>query len=227
LLGSKHYVRNPRIPLSESFAMLNLDMVGRLNKNRLFVGGTGTSPIWPEMMERLNKKIGRFDLTSWPGGKAPSDHSSFYEADLPVLFFFTGLHGDYHRPSDDPKTLNYSGHERVARFAAAVALELATRAGRPQFTRCDAGGFTVGPYTGLAVSQGKDGVYVAHVAKRSPARKARFKEGDKIVAWGGRAMPNTNIYNDLVSKAKPGDKVQVTIERAGKKRKLNLKLGKT
>jgi len=227
LLGSKHYVRNPRIPLSDSYAMLNLDMVGRLNKNHLFVGGTGTSPIWPEMLERLNKTVGKFDLTSWPGGKAPSDHSSFYEGDLPVLFFFTGLHGDYHRPSDDPKTLNYRGHERVARFAAAVAFELATRRGRPQFTRCDAGGFTVGPYTGLAVSQEKDGVYVAHVAKRSPARKARFKEGDKIVAWGGSAMPNTNVYNDLVSKAKPGDKVQVTVERAGKKRKLNLKLGKT
>jgi len=227
LLGSKHYVREPRVPLSDCHAMLNLDMVGRLDKNRLFVGGTGTSPIWPEMIERLNKEVGRFDLTSWPGGKAPSDHSSFYEADLPVLFFFTGLHGDYHRPSDDPKTLNYAGHEKVARFAAAVAMELATREGRPQFTRCDAGGFTVGPYTGLAVEQKDDGVYVAHVDKRSPASKAHFEEGDRIVQWGDTALPNTNAYNDLVSKAKPGDKIVVTVDRDGKTRKLKLTLGKT
>ncbi len=227
LLGSKHYVREPCVPLADCHAMLNLDMVGRLDKNRLFVGGTGTSPIWPEMLERLNKSVGKFKLTSWPGGKAPSDHASFYEANLPVLFFFTGLHGDYHRPSDDPKTLNYAGQEKVARFAAAVAMDLATREGRPQFTRCDAGGFTVGPYTGLAVEQRDDGVYVAHIDKRSPASSARFKEGDKILEWGGTAIPTTNRYNDLVSKAKPGDKVDVRIERAGKTRTLHLKLGKT
>ncbi len=227
LLGSKHYVREPRIPHADCHAMLNLDMVGRLEKNRLFVGGTGTSPIWPEMMQRLNKQVGKFDLTSWPGGKAPSDHASFYEANLPVLFFFTGLHGDYHRPSDDPKTLNFAGQEKVARFAAAVAMELATRDGKPQFTRCDAGGFTPGPYTGLAVEQKEDGVYVAHVDKRSPATKARFKVGDKIIEWGGAALPNTNSYNDRVSKAKAGDKVDVVVERDGKRKNLKLKLGKT
>ncbi len=227
LLGSKHYVREPRVPLADCHAMLNLDMVGRMEKNRVFVGGTGTSPIWPEMIERLNKTVGKFDLTSWPGGKAPSDHASFYEANMPVLFFFTGLHGDYHRPSDDPKTLNYAGQERVARLAAEVAFELATRDGRPQFTRCDAGGFSVGPYTGLAVEQKEGGVFVAHVKKSSPGSKARFKVGDKLLDWGGSPVPSTGRYNDLVSKAKPSDKVQVTVERDGKKRKLNLKLGKT
>jgi len=228
LLGSKHYVREPRVPLAQCVAMLNLDMVGRLEKNRLFVGGTGTSPVWPEMMERLNKsKIGRFDLTSWPGGKAPSDHASFYEANMPVLFFFTGLHGDYHRPSDDPKTLNYKGLERIGRFAAAVAVELCNRDARPQFTRCDAGGFTVGPYTGIAVEQRDDGVYVAHVDKRSPASKAGFKVGDKILEWNKAAIPNTNRYNDLVSKAKPSDKVEVVIERKGKRSTRRIKLGRT
>nr|MDJ0522850.1 M28 family peptidase [Planctomycetota bacterium] len=228
LLGSKHYVREPRVPLADCHAMLNLDMIGRAQKNRLYVGGTGTSPIWPEMLRRLNKQTSRFDLTLWPGGKAPSDHSSFYEANMPVLFFFTGLHGDYHRPSDDPRTLNYAGHEKVARLAAAVTFELATRAGdKPQFTRCDAGGFSVGPFTGLSVEQRDDGVYVAYVEKRSPASKARFKVGDRIVTWGGADLPTTNRYNDLVSKAKPGDKVDVVIEREGKRKTLKLKLGKT
>ncbi|MDA1194175.1 MAG: M28 family peptidase [Planctomycetota bacterium] len=226
LLGSKHYVSQPVLPLSECTAMLNLDMVGRLEKNRLFVGGTGTSPIWPEMLERQNKK-GRFELTSWPGGKAPSDHASFYDASMPVLFFFTGLHGDYHRPSDDWNTLEYAGHERVARFAAEVAFELATEGERPQFTKCDAGGFAVGPFTGLSVEQREGGVFVAHVDKRSPASQAGFKEEDKILEWEGAAVGDTGAWNDRVSQAKPGDKVIVTVERGGRERKLTLKLGST
>ncbi len=227
LLGSKHYVRTPIVPIADTVAMLNLDMVGRLTKNRLFVGGTGTSPVWPALIERLNKESGKFQLTQWPGGKAPSDHASFYEANMPVLFFFTGLHGDYHRPSDDWNTLNYQGQERVAKFAARVALELALMPQRPQFTRCDAGGFTVGPYTGLAVEQREDGVYVAHVAKKSPARKAGFKVGDKIEEWNQGRIPSTNRYNDVVSKAKPGDRVEVVVLRSGKRKKLKMKLGKT
>lgn len=227
LLGSKHYVRSPLVPLADTVAMLNLDMVGRLDKNRLFVGGTGTSPVWPEMIERLNKETGRFELTAWPGGKAPSDHASFYEADKPVLFFFTGLHSDYHRPSDDWETLEYAGLERIARFAAQVALDVSALAERPQFTRCDAGGFTVGPYSGIAVEQREDGVYVAHVDKKSPAQQAGFKAGDRIVAWGGAAVADTNRYNDLASKAQPGDKVDVDVLREGRARTLKLKLGRT
>ena len=227
LWGSKHYVSAPVIPLAQCVAMLNLDMVGRLNKNRLFVGGTGTAPIWPEMLDRHNKERGKFKLTRWPGGKAPSDHTSFYERDMPVLFFFTGLHGDYHRPSDDWKTLEYRGHARVAKFAADIALELATRPDRPQFTRCDAGGFTVGPYTGLAVEQRDDGVYVAHVDKRSPASRAQIKAGDKLVSWNGNRVANTNRYNEIVSRAKPGDKADVVVSRKGRTRKLKLKMGRS
>jgi hypothetical protein len=227
LLGSKHYVSAPAVPLTETVAMLNLDMVGRLKKNRLFVGGTGTSPAFPELIERLNKAEGRFDLTSWPGGKAPSDHTSFYERDVPVLFFFTGLHEDYHRPSDDWNTLEYPGEERVAELAAWVALDLATRDERPQFTRCDAGGFEVGPYLGLAVEQRDDGVYVAHVDDKSPAKRAGFKEGDRIVEWNRAAVPNTNVWNDFLSKAKPGDKVEIGIERDGRSRRIDVKLDTT
>jgi len=226
LLGSKHYVRSPVVPLKDCVAMLNLDMVGRLTKNRLFVGGTGTSPVWPEMMERLNKKA-RFEMTKWPGGKAPSDHASFYEVNLPVLFFFTGLHGDYHRPSDDWNTLEYRGQERIARLAATVAMELATCEERPQFTRCDAGGFAVGPYSGLAVEQRGDGVYIAHVDKKSPGSKAGFRVGDKVLTWGGGGVADTGRWNARLSKTKPGEKVVVEIERKGRKRKVTLKLGKT
>jgi len=146
---------------------------------------------------------------------------------MPVLFFFTGLHSDYHRPSDDWKTLDYKGQERIARLAAIVAIELATCETRPQFTRCDAGGFAVGPYTGLSVEQREDGVYVAHIDKRSPARKAGFKKDDKILSWNQAGVADTGRWNSVVSKAKPGDKVTIEIERGGRKKKLNLKLGKT
>lgn len=227
LLGSKHYVREPLVPIADTVAMLNLDMVGRLEKNRLFVGGTGTSPVWPGMLERLNRSEGRFELTLWPGGKAPSDHASFYEANLPVLFFFTGLHSDYHRPSDDWNTIEYAGLERVTRFAASVALELSALEERPQFTRCDAGGFTVGPYVGIAVEQRDDGVYVAHVDKKSPARKAGFRVDDRIAEWNKVPVPSTTRYNDIVSKAKAGDRVEVIVIRSGKRRRLKLKMGRT
>ncbi|MHC5010414.1 MAG: M28 family peptidase [Planctomycetota bacterium] len=227
LLGSKHYVSAPLVPLADTIAMLNFDMVGRLEKNRLFIGGTGTSPIWPALLEELNGRGRRFDLTLWPGGKAPSDHTSFYERNLPVLFFFTGLHSDYHRPSDDWNTIEYAGQARVAQLGALVAFDLATRDERPQFTRCDAGGFSVGPYSGIAVEQRADGVYVAHVDDRSPAQRVGFKVGDRIVEWNGQPVPNTNVYNDLISRAEPGEKVDIVISRGGRTRKIRLKLGST
>jgi len=226
LLGSKRYVENPLVPLADTVAMLNLDMVGRLDE-RLYVGGTGTSPIWPETIERIGKESFRTPIQMWPGGKAPSDHESFYARDIPVLFFFTGLHGDYHRPSDDWNTLNADGHLRVARFASLVALDAATRKERPPFTKCDAGGFEVGPYLGVGVDPRADGPYVAHVDDKGPGKRAGVKEGDRLIAWNGAPLPDSNAWNDLLSKAKPGDKVELTVERKAKKLKLTVTLGST
>ena len=227
LLGSKHYVEAPVAPLADTIAMLNLDMVGRLREDHLWVGGTGTSPVWPALLERLNKESGRFRLTSWPGGKAPSDHQSFYETGMPVLFFFTGLHGDYHRPSDDWNTLEYDGLVRVARYAAAVAKDLSTRSERPAFTKCDAGGFEVGPYLGVGVEVKPDGVYVSHVDDKSPGKKAGFREGDRLVDWNGTPLPDVNAWNDLLSKAKPNDKADIAVSRKGKTLTLHAVLGST
>ncbi len=226
LLGSKRYVENPLVPLADTVAMLNLDMVGRLDE-KLYIGGTGTSPIWPETLERIGKEAFRLPIQMWPGGKAPSDHESFYVRDIPVLFFFTGLHGDYHRPSDDWNTLNSDGHARVARFASLVALEVATRKERPPFTKCDAGGFEVGPYLGVGVDPRPDGPYAAHVDDKGPGKRAGVKEGDRLLAWNGAPIADANAWNDLLSKCKPGDKVELTVERKGKKLKLTLTLGST
>lgn len=226
LLGSKKYVEAPLVPLADTVAMLNLDMVGRLDE-RLYVGGTGTSPLWPDVLERLNKAGPRLTLKLWPGGKAPSDHESFYGKDVPVLFFFTGLHGDYHRPSDDWNTLNYDGHAKVARLAAAVALEVATGPMRPAFTKCDAGGFEVGPYLGLSVDPKPDGLRISHVDDKSPARKAGVKEGDYLLEWAGTRLKDANAFNECLSKSKPGDKVELTVERKGKPQKLTVTMGST
>jgi hypothetical protein len=226
LLGSKHYVERPVVPLSDSVAMVNLDMVGRSQEGRVFVGGTGTSPVWPALLERSNESID-LRMRLWPGGKAPSDHKSFYEKDLPVLFFFTGIHSDYHRPTDDWNTLAYPAHERVARLAAAVVLDLATRPERPPFTKADAGGFEVGPRLGVAIEQKPDGVTVVHVEKGSPASKAGFKEGDVLLEWNGKALPDTNAVNDVLSQSKPRDKVEVVVRRKGKTQTLEATLGNT
>jgi hypothetical protein len=229
LLGSKRYVEAPLLPLSDCVAMVNLDMVGRLDE-RLFVGGTGTSPVWPDLLERTNRETSRLPLKMWPGGKAPSDHESFYGHDLPVLFFFTGLHSDYHRPSDDWNTLNYDGHAKVARLAAAIVLDVATRKDRPAFTKCDAGGFEVGPYLGAGIAAraaGVDGVVVSHVDDKGPAKKAGLKEGDILLEWNGAPVKDPNAFNDLLSKGKQGDKVELSIERKGKKLKVTVTIGST
>jgi len=226
LLGSKKYVEAPLVPLADTVAMLNLDMVGRLDE-RLYVGGTGTSPLWPDALERQNQAGPRLNLKFWPGGKAPSDHESFYGKNVPVLFFFTGLHGDYHRPSDDWNTLNYDGHAKVARLAAAVALEVATGPTRPTFTKCDAGGFEVGPYLGLSVDPKPDGLLISHVDDKSPAKKAGVKEGDRLLEWAGTPLKDANGFNEFLSKSKPGDKVELVLERKGKRTKVTVTLGST
>jgi hypothetical protein len=227
LLGSKHYVEHPLVPLADTVAMLNLDMVGRLKENRLWVGGTGTSPLWSDLVESLNKDSGKFRLTSWPGGKAPSDHQSFYERGVPVLFFFTGLHPDYHRPSDDWNTLEYEGQARVARFAAHLALDLATRPDRPKFTQCDAGGFEAGPYVGLSVDPRPEGLFVSHVDDASPAKRAGVKEEDRIVEWNGSTVADATAWSAFVAGAKPNDKVELVVSRKGRLVTLRLTLGKT
>ncbi|MBL8149986.1 MAG: M28 family peptidase, partial [Blastocatellia bacterium] len=112
LLGSNHYVKNPPFPLERTVAMLNMDMIGRMRKDSMVVGGIGTSPVWKPMIEELNKVRG-FDLKLQEDGFGPSDHASFYGKDMPVLFFFTGNHEDYHRPSDTSDKINVVSEQAI------------------------------------------------------------------------------------------------------------------
>ncbi len=226
LLGSKHYVDSPIVPLERCVAMVNLDMVGRYGKNRLQVGGTGTSPIFPKLIEPLIRKHRLAKYKFNPGGRAPSDNTSFYVKGMPVLFFFTGLHKNYHRPSDDWKLIERKGIEKVARLAADVCMDLATRETRPPFTRSEASGLDAGPHLGLSFEQKPDGVYVIYIEKKSPASRARFRKGDKVEEFEGNPIRSITNFNQVHSNTKAGQKVTITVRRGPRLLNLTVKLGK-
>ncbi len=139
LLGSYHYCKNPQIPLDRTVAMFNFDMIGRSEDDYVFVGGAGTSPLWDGLIETHFDKRG-FNVERGPGGKAPSDNTPFYEKGLPVLFFFTNVHVDYHRVSDHPEFINYGGEERILRSAYDLIREVANREEKPKFQSADGTG---------------------------------------------------------------------------------------
>lgn len=134
LLGSKHWVAHPTIPCKQVACMLNMDMIGRLKRNVLLVGGMGTGKSFKESVEALAKPFG-FEIRSGGGGQGPSDHASFYSEKIPVLFFFTGLHRQYHQPDDDADLINFDGGARVTQFVYDCLLAVANRPERPKFER--------------------------------------------------------------------------------------------
>jgi len=140
LLGSKAYVDDPVLPLENTVAMINLDMIGRSENRYLFIGGTGTSSIWNQLLDAHIKPAG-FDLETGKGGEAPSDNTNFFLKGIPVLFFFTNIHDDYHRPSDHIDKIHFEDEVKIVRAIAPLVRELADRAERPDFVK--AGGMAM------------------------------------------------------------------------------------
>ncbi len=136
LVGSKHYVRSPGFRSESTVAMVNMDMVGRLRDNELTVYGTGSAPMMNEILDQANERQ-QFNLFQVATGYGPSDHQSFYEAGIPVMFFFTGLHNDYHRPTDDFDKINFGGLTRITDTVSEVTFQLATRENRPQYAKTE------------------------------------------------------------------------------------------
>ena len=136
LLGSAHYVAHPLVPLDQTVAMFNFDMVGRLADNRLIIQGTETAGSFRALVDRVNQGHG-FDLQAVPGGMGPSDHASFYGQQVPVLHFYTGRHGEYHRPSDDAHLLNVAGMRRVLAYSQQVIDEVVQAPERPAYQYTD------------------------------------------------------------------------------------------
>lgn len=218
LIGSARYVREPLFPLDQTVAMLNLDMVGRLQDDKLMIYGTGTAESFDDLAERLAAD-GKFKLTKHAEGFGPSDHSSFYAKQIPVLHFFTGTHSDYHRPSDDFDKLNIPGMRRIARTVTEAAIAIATAPERPKFVEVKSNQFAGGggdrPYFGSIpdFAQDKPGYALMGVTKGSPAEKAGLRAGDIIVQFGESKVGNLSDFDSALRKFKAGDKVPIVAHR--------------
>jgi len=224
LLGSAHYVREPRFPLEKTIAMFNLDMVGRLTDDKLAVYGTGTAKEFDPLVERLCSEYG-FKLTKHAGGFGPSDHSSFYSKKIPVLHLFTGNHSDYHRPSDDVEKLNIPGMRRVADFLVDVVRAVDGAEQRPAYGEIRRVESIAGPMDGDRPSFGsmpaypnpvKDGVLLEAVLEDTPADKAGIKGGDVLVKFGEDKITVLEDFEAALRQHKPGDTVKVTVRRGDK-----------
>jgi hypothetical protein len=227
LLGSAHYCRNPIFPLKDTVAMVNMDMVGRLRDNKLTIYGLGTAKTFEALIDELNKKH-KFEVVKVKSGFGPSDHSSFYARQIPVFHFFTGLHEQYHKPSDTPDTINVEGMRRITDMVMELTQTLATDAKRPEYlyTPPQRQGGPPGPRLGVVpnYTDEKEGVLIDGVTPNLPAAKAGLKAGDRIVEIGGKPTPNMTAYMSVMAGYRRGDKFDVTVLRDGKKETLKVAL---
>jgi hypothetical protein len=220
LLGSAHFVNNPTVPITSITAMLNLDMIGRLTNNRVFVGGVGTSPNYRTMIEEINKGTGLtvdqpiraagLNLDFSDSGYGSSDHTSFNAKKIPVLFFFSGLHTDYHKPSDTYDKINADGAVKVASLVYGMMDREANDNERPAYVEVQrpeqpgrGGGGGYGAYFGSVPDFREDiqGVMFADVVNNSPAAKAGLKAGDVIIEFDGKPIQRLNDYASLLRSA--------------------------
>ncbi len=231
LIGSAKYCAEPVFPLEKTIAMLNMDMVGRLVDNKLTIFGTGTSPHWNELLDKLGKAAG-FDLTKKPEGFGPSDQSSFYAKKIPVLHFFTGNHPDYHRPSDDWEKINVPGIEKVTDLIEEIALDTTNNPKKPEYVaiQSTANPLRDGnrPYFGSIPDFGTDkpGYALAGVGPGSPAEKGGLKSGDRIIKINQTKIGNLEDFDLALRKFSAGDVIEVTAARGEQEVKLKITLGK-
>jgi hypothetical protein len=227
LLGSAEYVKHPVFPLEKTVAMLNMDMVGRLQDNKVIIEGVDTAKEFDPLLDTLNKGYG-FELVRKPGGFGPSDHASFYPKQIPVMHFFTGTHEDYHRPSDDIGKLNVPGMRRIAGLVADAALQLAEAPQRTTYQESKrpamGGGGGDRPYFGSIpdFGQNEPGYGISGVTKGSPADKGGLKGGDLIIKLGESRIENLEDFDSALRKFKAGDKVPVIVKRGGQEVKLEV-----
>lgn len=229
LLGSGHYAANAVLPLSDTVAMVNLDMVGRLVDDKVIVHGTGTGTGLEELVDRVVAAHG-LSAAKEPGGFGPSDHASFYAKKVPVLHVFTGSHADYHRPSDTAEKINVAGMETLADVVGDLVRDLASRPDRPVYVEVAAPAFARGgdrPYFGSIPDFGSpgNGYAISGVAKESPAAKGGLQGGDRIVRVGTSAIANLEDFDSALRKYKGGDTVPVVVVRDGAEVTLEVTLG--
>ncbi len=266
LLGSNYYVNHPIVPLANTVAMLNMDMIGRMKDRKLIVGGIGTAPEWRPMVESANSLQGmtvtaagapvrasagpevrmpivvgangqavvtsdnskQFQLTLNEDGFGPSDHSSFYGKQIPVLFFWTGTHEDYHKPSDTADKINYDDEARILSLVARIVRDVDAEDKRPTYAVAKSqaagrtGGFSVSLGTIPNYADSNDGLLIDGVREDSPAAKSGIKAGDRIVKLAGRDIRNVYDYTAALGEMRAGQEYDVELMRAGERIKLKI-----
>ena len=220
LIGSKHMAETLKSLYPNVVTMINLDMIGRLDKDKsLTVGGIGTAPEFSTIITK-NKPAG-FNVTLDNAGQGPSDHTSFYLKDIPVLFFFTGTHADYHKPSDDEDKINYYGVRNIVDYVFRVSNEIASL-DKIEFTQTAMNaGKTVPKYkVTLGImpdyTDHGDGLHIDGVTENRPAHAAGILEGDILVKIGDCEIKEVYGYMDCLAKLTVGDEKDVTVMRNGK-----------
>jgi hypothetical protein len=243
LHGSIAYCKEPLFPLEKTAFMLNMDMIGRVKKvdddkgnkaDRLLVYGTGTGEGFDKMADDFNPG---FKLQKYGAGTGPSDHDSFYRKQVPVIFFFTGTHGQYHRPTDTPDLINYEGMKKVVDYGEKMLYHYAT-ADRPKYlvtkdrfvdpdaasSRSPSAQRVAGPTLGIMPSyeEGTPGVKLDGVSPGGPAEKAGLKDGDLIVELAGKPVTNITNYMTLMNQQKANAEIEIVIVRKGMKQTIKI-----
>ncbi len=231
LLGSNYFVNHPSIPLQNVMGMINLDMIGRVTNDRLFVEGVGTSESFKPWVEEFNKSVGlKLDFSN--SGFGGSDHMSFNIKRIPVVFFFSGLHADYHKPSDTVDKINAQGAIKVLTLTYMTLERMATDLQRLQYTEVrepqqpGGGGSGYGPYFGSIPDFRDDlkGVLFSDVTPNSPAAKGGLKAGDLLIEFDGKPIENLYDFTYALRAKKAGDVVPVVVKRNGQDLKVNVTL---
>lgn len=228
LLGSSYYVNHPVLPLSDAVAMINMDMIGRVRDRKIYVGGVGTGTTFAELLKTVGQHHDlQLDATE-RGGYGSSDHTSFTTKQVPVLFFFSGLHADYHKPSDTWDKIDGPEAIQVLDLVADVTDHLTDSSPKPQFVRVvnpENPHGDVAEHSGTVSGYGPDfgsipdftelpnGVRFADIRPGSPAAKAGFKGGDILIEFDGKKIQNLYDFTYALRAKKPGQEVLVKVLR--------------
>lgn len=226
LLGSKYFVDHPPLELSSINYMINMDMIGRMSDSTrtITIGGYGTSPSWNEI---LSKTKSNFKLKFDSSGTGPSDHTSFYRKNIPVLFFFTGLHSDYHKPTDDADKINFRAMTEIVKYTVNMVnnstspQKLVFEKTREQQTSTNTR-FSVSMGIMPDYSFSGTGVRVDGLSDGRPAIKAGVLTGDIVVKMGDYKIDSVESYMKALSKFKKGDTTIVIVMRSGVEKSFNI-----